>query len=174
MSLAFQQIPEIDSLLADANHVDVQTVTGQIGLRDFISGVFTYQPGWLTFLYHVRNVFARLLRIPPAAGSAARPSGAAVPLTPGQTFAFLTVLAAEDDHYWIGQFEDKHLTGHVAVVAEPSGEQNRRLHMMTIVHYNNWAGPIYFNVIKPFHHLIVRVAANAAVKNQPARSKERL
>jgi hypothetical protein len=160
------QISAVAPILKGADHVDVKTVTGQISLREFIARAFSYQPGWMTFLFHVRNGFARLLRLPPDIAIAQHRFGADdVPLTPGQTFAFFTVQAAEDDHYWIGKFEEKHLDGYVVVAAEPVDHDARRLHMMTIVHYNNWAGPVYFNVIRPFHHLIVRVVMNAAVKN---------
>jgi hypothetical protein len=159
-------IPEAAPLLEDANHVDVKSATGPISLRAFIAGVFSYQPGWVTFLYGIRWGFLRLLGLKQEGiphTHRARPED--VPMTPGGTFEFLTVQAAQDDQYWIGRFDEKHLTGHVVVTAEPVDDQTRRFRLMTIVHYNTWAGPIYFNVIKPFHHLVVRLAVNSAVRN---------
>jgi hypothetical protein len=166
MNNYLSQVPAIAALLNGANHVDVKSATGTTSLRGFIAAVFTYQPGWVTFLFGIRWGFVRLLGMkqegiprPP------RASADDVPLTPGEAFDFLTVTMAEDDHYWVGEFVDKHLTGTVVAAAEPpdsTGE--RRFHLMTIVHYNNWAGPLYFNVIRPFHHLVVRLAVNAAVK----------
>ncbi|XXF76233.1 DUF2867 domain-containing protein [Myxococcaceae bacterium GXIMD 01537] len=38
----------------------------------------------------------------------------------------------------------------------PVKGQRRRFHVATIVRYRRWAGPVYFNVIRPFHHLVVR------------------
>jgi hypothetical protein len=160
------QIPEVAPILVGANHVDVKTVTGQVSLRVFIAGVFSYQPGWVTFLYGIRWGFVRLLGLTQEGipkTQRARPED--VPMTPGGTFEFLTVQAAQADQYWIGRFDDKHLTGHVVVTVEPFDDQTRRFRLMTVVHYNNWAGPIYFTVIKPFHHLVVRLAVRSAVKN---------
>ncbi|MGE6761631.1 DUF2867 domain-containing protein [Corallococcus interemptor] len=35
-------------------------------------------------------------------------------------------------------------------------------------HYRNWAGPVYFNVIRPFHHLVVaRMARHGALAVRP-------
>ena len=40
-----------------------------------------------------------------------------------------------------------------------------------IVDYRHWTGPVYFNVIRPFHHLVVaamlRSAANLPADYQP-------
>jgi hypothetical protein len=144
----------------------VKTATGPIGLRAFVARVFSYQPGWVTFLFGIRWGFVRLLGLKQEGipkTQRARPED--VPMTPGDTFEFLTVQAAQADQYWIGRFDEKHLTGHVVVTAEPVDDQTRRFRLMTIVHYNNWAGPIYFSVIKPFHHLVVRLAVQSAVKN---------
>ena len=35
---------------------------------------------------------------------------------------------------------------------------------LTVVHYKHWTGPVYFNVIRPFHHLVVRQMARAGTK----------
>jgi len=42
-----------------------------------------------------------------------------------------------------------------------------RYYIVTIVHYLHWTGPVYFNLIRPFHHLVVaRMArAGAGVSN---------
>jgi hypothetical protein len=42
----------------------------------------------------------------------------------------------------------------------------RRFHVVTIVHYNNLAGPVYFNVIRPFHHLVVKQMARRGAHGQ--------
>lgn len=164
------QIPALAALLEGANHVDVKSVDGPATLTmcEFIARTFSYQPAWLSGLFRVRNVFARLLRLPAdAAPVRQRFCAGDVPLTPGAELYFLRLQEAQEDRYWIGCFEDKHLTGHVVVAAEPPDHDTRRFHLMTIVHYNTWAGPVYFNVIRPFHHLIVWLVVRQGVK--PAR-----
>jgi hypothetical protein len=163
------RIPALAPLLESADHVDVKSATGPVSLRAFVAAVFSYQPGWVTFLLGVRWAFVRLLRLDQdGIPHSPRATADDVPLTPGETFDFLTVKLAEDDHYWVGEFVDKHLTGTVVALAEPASPGGeRRYLLMTIVHYNNWAGPIYFNVIRPFHHLVVQRAVHVAVKPAP-------
>ena len=59
---------------------------------------------------------------------------------------------------------DTHLTAYLGVVAEPIPPDNR-FHVITIVHYQRWTGPVYFNVIRPFHHLVVSKMVKAGVTN---------
>ncbi|MBN2305058.1 MAG: DUF2867 domain-containing protein [Anaerolineae bacterium] len=163
-----EQVPGLDDLLAQANHMDVKTVSGPaaLTLREFIARALSYQPGWMILLYRVRNMFARLLRLPadPIPDSQ-KYTADDVTLIPGESFLFLQLEAAEDNVYWRSIFEEKHLTGWLIFVAsEPQGAA-RQFHMMTIVRYNSWAGPVYFNVIRPFHHLIVHLCATKAVKS---------
>jgi hypothetical protein len=32
-----------------------------------------------------------------------------------------------------------------------------------VVHYKHWTGPVYFNLIRPFHHLVVSRMARAGL-----------
>jgi hypothetical protein len=53
------------------------------------------------------------------------------------------------------------------VVVEPLTMGNRFL-VVTIVHYRHWTGPVYFNVIRPFHHIVVWQMMKAGARYQPA------
>ncbi|MCP4630164.1 MAG: DUF2867 domain-containing protein [bacterium] len=33
--------------------------------------------------------------------------------------------------------------------------KTNRFYVITVVHYKHWTGPVYFNLIRPFHHLVV-------------------
>ena len=158
-------LPEIQPLLANADYFDVKTVTGTVDLRTFLAGCFNYHPAWLTSLFAVRAVFVRVL------GMRQEPMGASAFLTPetvpmrvGKHAAFFTVCMAEEGHYWFAYKSDKHLKGTLGVVVEPVADQHKRFHVVTIVHYRNWAGPVYFQVIRPFHHLVVTRMAQAGSK----------
>ncbi len=170
--------PEFARWLENADHVDVKTTTGpaSISLQDFVAGVFTYQPVWVHGLLAVRWAFVRLLGmrqegIPPRSS----PDPARVPITPGDTFEFLTVKQVTPDRVWIGGADDKHLSFDVIAAVEPLDDpgatnpaaQDRlqcRFYLATVVRYNHWTGPLYFNVIRPFHHLIVWLAVRQAVR----------
>jgi len=41
------------------------------------------------------------------------------------------------------------------VLRRETGNGRADYAIATVVHYRHWTGPIYFNLIRPFHHLIV-------------------
>jgi hypothetical protein len=148
-----------------ADHVDVKTVESEASLRGFIAGLFSYQPGWVTALYGVRKVFVRVLGMKQEGMPQAlrlRPED--VPMTQGSAATFFTVRHAEEERVWVAGVADSHLEALLAIVPEPASGPRRRFHVVTVVRYRNWAGPVYFNVIRPFHHLVVgRMAHHAAL-----------
>ena len=162
--------PELNPLLTGANHVDVKCTEADVTLREFVSGVLGWQPGWIRMLFRVRVVFARLLRLRdpeiPTAPRLLRPEE--LPFSPGAKAWFFTVVGAAEDRYIVLEAADTHLTGYLAVVAEPLVHGRTRFHNITIVKYHRWTGPLYFNVIRPFHHLVVRSMVNAGARGQRA------
>ncbi|AGC42558.1 hypothetical protein MYSTI_01210 [Myxococcus stipitatus DSM 14675] len=150
-----------------ADHIDVKTVESEASLREFVAGLMSYQPVWLTALFVVRAVFVRFLglrqeRLPRLAPLRAE----TVPMTPGAKASFFTVRHAEEERTWVAGAADSHLDAILAVTMESAPERPRRFHVVTLVHYRNWAGPVYFNVIRPFHHLVVGAMARAAATPQ--------
>lgn len=156
--------------LRDADHIDVKTVEGNVSLRQFLASMIGYQPGWVTLLYGIRSVFVGLLGMrQEGMPRPVRLTPESVPMQIGQKLAFFTTQIAKEDEYWLGDVTDSHLKAALGVIVEPLSETRRRFHVVTIVHYNNWAGPVYFNVIRPFHHLVVGRMAKAGVgDHQPA------
>lgn len=163
------EIPGLASLLAEADHVDVKTVEGGCSLSAFIAGMFSYYPDWMKNLYRIRWGFVRLLGMKQQGIPAEvhmQPED--VPMTPGQKATFFTVTMAEVERYWVAEASESHLTAYLGVVSEPLTEGNR-FYVMTIVRYHGWTGPVYFNVIRPFHHIVVQKMAQAGVAQTPAR-----
>lgn len=160
----WQQVPEIDELVSTADHVDVKTFEGNVNLREFLANMLSYQPGWVTFLYKVRWLFVRLLGMKQTGVPETvelRPAD--ISFTPGESAGFFKVKAAEETHFYVAGATESHLTAHLAVVREPFSEDTSRFHVVTIVHYHRWTGPVYFNVIRPFHHLVVNQMGKAGV-----------
>lgn len=158
----FEDVPGLPALLKQANHVDVKTVESEASLREFLAGMFAYYPRWMKALYAIRWGFVRLLGMKQeGVPDTVRLTPEDVPLTAGDKMAFFTVVMAAEEAYWFASAAEAHLTAHLGVVVEPVGNGQRRFHVLTIVHYHNWTGPVYFNVIRPFHHLVVRQMALA-------------
>jgi len=164
----------VQPYLQRVDHYDCKTIEGEVTLREFIAGALSYYPAWLKALYWIRARFVRLLGM--------RQDG--IPTIPhflpedvafeaGKYATFFKVEDAAEDLYWIASANDSHLNAYLAVVVEPLSDGSNRFHLATIVQYNNWAGPIYFNVIRPFHHIVVRAMMQAGInyRNTPNSQK---
>ena len=159
-----RSIPELAALMADADYVDARTAVSDKALRPFVAACLSYMPGWMVLLYKVRALFVRLLgmRQNGYPGDTAV-GGDDISMTPGDRVGFLTVTMARDGEYWVGEATEKHLSGYLVTAAEELGDGRRRYHALTVVKFRHWTGPVYFNVIRPFHHIVVRaMMAHAA------------
>lgn len=158
-------VPELAALLDGADHVDVKTTEAGVTLREFAAGALGWQPGWMRVLFRARGVLARLLRLRHSdlpAAPRVRPEE--IPFSPGGTVWFCTVAAAAEHRYLVLEAADTHLTAYLALVADAAGAGRSRFHAITIVRYHRWTGPLYFNLIRPFHHLVVRSMVEAGAR----------
>ncbi|MCP4418945.1 MAG: DUF2867 domain-containing protein [Chloroflexi bacterium] len=160
----FTAVPNLQNLMESADHIDIKTMPGEVTLRQFIAGMLSYNPSWMQFLYRVRWFFVRLLGMKQEGlpeGLTLQPED--ISFVAGEPAAFFTVQMANEDQYWFVAATESHLTAHLGVIVEADGQQNQ-FHVITLVQYHNWTGPVYFNVIRPFHHIVVRQMMKAGVK----------
>jgi hypothetical protein len=158
--------PEVGILLRGSDYIDMKLVEGHVSLREFIAAMLSYYPWWILSLYRIRTILVKILGLYkhelPEFPPKLRPEE--VSFTPGELASFFSVRLAKEKHYWFGETpEDKHLRAYFGVVVEPLGENRKRFYVVTVVHYKHWTGPVYFNLIRPFHHLVVSRMARAAV-----------
>ncbi|MFU2207986.1 DUF2867 domain-containing protein [Solidesulfovibrio sp. C21] len=146
------------------DHVDIHRVRGAVGLRPFVAGLMGRRPGWLRLLYRVRAVLARLLGLQQAKQPPTDVRAEDVPMTPGDRLSVFTVVAADADSHWVAEGADKHLRAVLAVLVTPEQDGRNRFDVVTVVEYLHWTGPVYFNLIRPFHHLVVWRLARTAAK----------
>ncbi|WP_461210605.1 DUF2867 domain-containing protein [Desulfocurvus sp. DL9XJH121] len=157
-----ETIPGLEQILREADHVDVKTFTGSCGLPTFLARLLSHDPAWIKALYAVRSALVPLLGISRSVPERTSLDPSAVPFAPGEKLRFLTVLCAEPERYWLGEAVENHLTAWFGVAAEPSGGGAVRFHVLTAVRYRRWTGALYFNCIRPFHHLVVASAGKRA------------
>ena len=162
-----EQIPQIARLLEGSDYVDVKTVEGKTSLSQFIASMLSYYPGWILCLYRIRALLVKLLGLykQPIPEALPKLGPQDVSFVVGETVTFFTVRFAEEQQFWVGETpEDKHLIAYFGVVVEPLKDNRNRFHVATIVHYKHWTGPVYFNLIRPFHHIVVSRMVHAGVK----------
>lgn len=161
--------PELSDLLATADHVDVKTVIAPGTLQAFVCALLGWQPHGTRWLFEARAVLARVLRLEhPRVPMTPVPESGSLALVPGTVVAFFTVRDAVDDRYVVLEAVDNHLSAYLAVVASPTTGGPRRFDVVTVVRYHRWAGPVYFNLIRPFHHLVVAGMARTAARRLAA------
>lgn len=161
--------PQLAAICQDADHIDLKTVSAPVALPAFLAGLFSFYPGWVKLLYRVRWVFVRLLGMRQTGVPQARSLQAQdVPMRAGARMSFFMVEAAEEQRLWVGRASEAHLTARLAVLANPVGSTGvNRFTVVTIVHYHNWAGPVYFQIIRPFHHLVVNAMIRSGASATP-------
>lgn len=150
--------------LEEADHIDVKLYEGKKDLQSFIASWLSYHPWWFSGLYAIRKVFVQCLGMKQEINKADKVMKAdEISMIQGEMVGFFKVEKAQKGRFWIAAAEDRHLKGFVGIIVEKRPTGMNRYHLITIVHYRDWSGPIYFNVIRPFHHLVVHAMARHAL-----------
>lgn len=161
-----ERINEVQLLLQDDDHFDVKSIEAEVTLREFIAGALSYHPTWMKSLYVIRSVFVRFLGMKQEMIHTSKLTPQNLSFLEGDWTGFFQVHSAKENEYWIATASDKHLDAYIIVAQETLENGNSRFHVGTIVHYKNWAGPLYFNVIRPFHHIVVHQMVKAGANYQ--------
>ena len=157
----------LEIFLEGTDYTDLKTIDGHVGLRPFIAGMLSYYPWWIVLLYRIREIIVRVLGLvrheKPKLLPHIQPD--ALSFTPGENATFFIVKQAEEDRYWVAETpEDKHLKACFGVVVEKRDLSLNRFHVFTTITYLHWTGPVYFNLIRPFHHLVVSKMMKAGIQ----------
>jgi hypothetical protein len=75
-----------------------------------------------------------------------------------------TSIPAKSENETILQLADRHLTAELSCRIENISDNKLKISVITLVHYHNALGKIYFVVIKPFHKIIVKTMIKRSVK----------
>ena len=161
-----QTFPDLELFFDDADYVDIKVIEGDKSLREFIAGMLSYYPWWIVLLYRIREIIVSLLGLVKHEKPEALPSLTAQDIShiPGDAVTFFIVRKAEENIYWVSETpEDKHLSAYFGVVKENLSSERSLFHVFTTIRYLHWTGPVYFNLIRPFHHLVVSRMMKAAI-----------
>ena len=120
-------------------------------------------------LYRIRQILVCLLGLvkheKPAALPAYRPED--ISFIPGEWVSFFKVCRAQEEKYWVSETpKDRHLTAYFGIIADKQNSGQTTYNVITAITYLHWPGPVYFNVIRPFHHLVVSQMMKAGASYQ--------
>lgn len=158
-------IPVLHELINGADYVDSKSFVSKCSMNDFLMRMLTYQPAWLGLLYKVRGILAKIMGLQHDVTGHGKAKKDDFDFEAGGKVDFFTSVDYKSEQYWIGKASDKHLNGYIGVVSEPLESGETRYHMFTVVNFCNWMGPLYFNLIRPFHHIIMHCMGIYAAKS---------
>ncbi len=121
---------------------------------ELFDAMFVQHPRWVSQLLRLRDALVK-------------PLG----LQTGATFADL-ILERNEEEIILGK-KDRHLTFHVSLFCSQKHDERQTIAVATFVKYHNLSGRIYFAVIRPFHHWIVRNSLRRIVRSWSAKSTGR-
>lgn len=157
--------PELSEFLENKDFTDLKSARSDKHLRDVVTEMFAYCPAWLRGFYRIRGLLARLLGLRHDQElSAGDVSPNTISMSPGGKARFFNVVSARENTWWVGEINDSHLSAWAVIVREPSTEGPALFHVATSVRHRHWTGPLYFNLIRPFHHLVVASMLRRAVR----------
>lgn len=96
-------------------------------------------PGWAVALFKLRNAIVRMF-------------GLKADRTTESRETFFTLIEEREDEIVMGE-SDKHLDFRASVIRD---KERRTITVITLVHFNNVWGKVYFLPVKPFHQLIMK------------------
>ena len=157
-------LPELDDLLPVVDEIDVKTARGDVSLREFIAGALGHGPLWIKGLFAVRMIVALVLRLETAGvPDTRRVRPETISFTPGDSVSFFKVVRGEEDHYLLLKVSDNHLDGYLAIITDNARPATFKV--VTLVQYLRPAGRFYYNLIRPFHHVVVSSMSRAGERS---------
>ena len=105
-----------------------------------IAAEISKPPKWVEWLMIIRDLVAGIFRLKSSKA-----------IREGQEINF-PIIGQSENEIVMGE-NDKHLDFRVSILAD---RVNSFIYMITIVHFNNLLGRLYFLPVKPFHKIIVK------------------
>lgn len=120
---------------------------------DIIISFFTDMPRWIGALFTLRNFLVQFVGLKGGGNSDIEKFKDCIRV--GGKYGFISV-PDKNDHETVLLLEDKHLNAYLSVHIAETPINKRNVSLITVVHFNNRLGNIYFAVIKPFHKIVVK------------------
>jgi hypothetical protein len=119
---------------------------------DIIIGFFTDMPGWINALFKLRNFLVQFVGLK---GDEVDIEKLKNCIRTGGRYRFVSV-PGKNNHETVLLLEDKHLNAYLSVHIADADNKKQQVSLITVVHFNNKLGNVYFAIIRPFHKLVVK------------------
>ncbi len=156
-----------DSLVAQylpADYTDTYVcevdTAGQIVPDDVMVRFWTDYPAWVKMLFGLRNFLVKFVGLKGAEDN--NPEAFETCIRKGESHK-LASIPAKDEQETVLLLTDKHLNAYLSVRVERNGAHNK-VFAITLVHFHNTLGRLYFFFIRPFHGLVVKSMLKRSIK----------
>lgn len=149
--IKIKTIPEGSKVLDGFGRVDYQDIyqvkKNTEKSAEEISKELMVMPGWVNLLFKIRNRIVGVF-------------GLKTDKNTVRSDTFFTVIEKNESEIIMGE-PDKHLDFRASII---KNETEGTVSLITVVHYNNVWGRVYFFPVKPFHKIIMRVLLKRYLK----------
>jgi hypothetical protein len=130
---------------------------------NILVAIWTDFPKWLQMLFKLRDRLVKPFGL--KAGSSEKNSGQKFEeaIRTGNPLDLMTIPVKTADET-VMRLTDKHLTAELSVYNEKLNNGQLKISIITLVHYHNALGKIYFFFIRPFHKMIVKTITKRSIK----------
>lgn len=128
---------------------------------DLLIAFWGMDKGWVDSLFKLRNALVKPLGL--KSGDKDRGLGMAECIRKGGSYSFASVTDKSANETVIS-LNDKHLKAYLSANISEAENNRKRISLITVVHFHNWLGYVYFYAIMPFHGLVVKEVLKESVK----------
>ena len=130
----------------------------KINPDDIMISFWSDFPGWVNALFKLRNFLVKFVGLK---GSQEKTMEELEKCIRTRSSTGLASVPAKNNNETVLLLTDKHLNAYLSVYIE----NNKSIFVITLVHYKNKLGRIYFFFVRPFHGLIVRSMLKRSIHN---------
>lgn len=123
-----------------------------LSAEDIIVCLWTVMPGWVNAFFRLRNVLVRPFGLKGDESKERAAELEDIIRNGGNTG--LASVADKSGSETVLKLSDKHLDAYMSVHIAENGD-SQTITVITIVHYHNALGKVYFFFVRPFHKIIV-------------------
>ncbi|WP_418409652.1 DUF2867 domain-containing protein [Alistipes sp.] len=122
--------------------------TQPVSPNELMAAFWTTMPAWLNVLFKIRDLLVRPFGL--KTGTADNREELQEALLKGKDYGLMSAVAHSADESVIS-LDDKHLKAYFSIYIE-----GRDVYITTLVQFHNKLGVAYFNLIRPFHKIVVK------------------
>ena len=126
---------------------------------DIMVNFWTDMPNWINGLFKLRNFLVKFVGLKSSEEDNMKEFERCI--RTGETYSFVSV-PAKNTNETVLLLSDKHLNAYLSVFIG-NKERHKTISAITLVHFKNRLGRIYFFLIRPFHGVIVKSLLKKAV-----------